>query len=107
MGFYYTCRVNEAWWENVIKECRCIEIEEDESCQLRLEVDNSSEFIKCKSDATMSCRIATLEWADAYKNAPNINNCKQRDVIYKYSQDTARNGECFKLSRIEPMGPDY
>ena len=81
------CNVTESWWENVIEACKCIEIGKDENCQLKL-VTRSDKLISCKPDASSACKSATMEWADAYKNATNANDCKGKDPQYNYSQAT-------------------
>ena len=82
-----SCEVTEAWWGNVVDACNCQEIN-DVSCQLKLEVVPTV-AITCKSNTSQECKNSVFQWANAYKNATNANDCKDEDPNYNASQGTA------------------
>ena len=73
------CEVDsKALFNKVVSACLCGHIS-SESCEISLG-GGSGPTITCKSAATQKCKNEVINWADAYKNVSNPENCKASQI---------------------------
>ena len=84
------CGVSLSIRENVMTKCKCSG--EERTCK-ELIIDETLNTVSCDTTASQECRTAVVNWANAYRSAPNANTCEDLDPHYLISQDASKSCE--------------
>ena len=81
------CEVSDSFRENVMTKCKCSV--EDRTCT-ELNIDDNLHTVSCDTTASQECRTAVVDWANAFRSAPNAIDCEELDPHYLISQDASK-----------------
>ena len=84
------CEVSDSLIKNVMTKRKCST--KDGICT-ELKIDDTLHTVSCDRTASQECRIAVVNWANAFKSAPNAIACEDLDPLYLISQDASKSCE--------------